>query len=77
MARRKDRVAPHPAAGEWDFRFASNAAASGWAQVCAAAPRNARAAWEAITTDPPPAQPEDEALDDLRSALVDWASLKL
>ena len=52
MARRKDRVAPPPAAGGWDFRFANNAAASGWAQVCAAATNNARAAWEAITTDP-------------------------
>lgn len=52
MARRRDRVAPPPAAGGWDFRFANNAAAPSWGEVCVAAPSNARTAWEAITRDP-------------------------
>jgi hypothetical protein len=52
MAKRKERVAPPPAPSGWDFRFATNDAAKGWDQVCAAAPANARRAWDRITADP-------------------------
>lgn len=52
MPKRRERVAPPPAAQGWDFRYATNDAARGWTQTCATAPGNARAAWEAITSDP-------------------------
>jgi hypothetical protein len=52
VAKRKERVAPPPATGGWDIRFATNDAAKGWDQVCAAAPANARRAWDRITADP-------------------------
>ena len=52
MPKRKERVAPPPAKGGWDFRFATSDAVKGWDQVCAAAPANARTAWEQITADP-------------------------
>lgn len=52
MPKRKERVAPPPAAGGWDLRYATSDAVSGWERVCAAAPGNARTAWERITTDP-------------------------
>lgn len=46
MAKRKERVAPPPATGGWDFRFATNDAVKGWDQICSAAASNARSAWE-------------------------------
>lgn len=52
MPKRRDRVAPPPATGGWDFRFATNDAVKGWADICAAAPTNARVGWERITRDP-------------------------
>ncbi len=52
MAKRRERVAPPPAAGGWDFRFATNEAIKGWGQVCSVAGANARVAWDMITTDP-------------------------
>lgn len=52
MARRRERVAPPPAPGGWDFRYTTSDAAKGWAQLCTAAPANARAAWKAITGEP-------------------------
>ena len=52
MPKRKERVAPPPTAGGWDFRFATNEAVTGWDQVCSAAAANARTAWERITADP-------------------------
>ncbi len=52
MAKRKERVAPPPRAGGWDFRFATSDAVKGWDQVGSAAANNARTAWERITTDP-------------------------
>lgn len=52
MAKRKERVAPPPSADGWEFRFATNDAVKGWDEVCAAAPANARRAWDRITTDP-------------------------
>lgn len=52
MPKRRERVAPPPAKGGWDFRYATSEATSGWEKVCAAAPANARVAWERISTDP-------------------------
>ena len=52
MPKRRERVAPPPAPGGWDFRYATSDAVSGWEKVCTAAPGNARTAWERITTDP-------------------------
>ena len=52
MAKRKERVAPPPAKGGWDFRFATNDAVKGWEQSCSAAASNARTAWERITSEP-------------------------
>jgi hypothetical protein len=52
VPKRRERVAPPPAARGWDFRYATNDAAKGWEAICAAAPGNARTAWDRITTDP-------------------------
>lgn len=52
MPKRRERVAPPPQRGGWEFRYATNGAASGWENLCQAAPANARTAWEHITTDP-------------------------
>ena len=52
MPKRRERVAPPPGATGWDFRYATSDAVDGWDKVCAAAPANARTAWERITTDP-------------------------
>ena len=77
MARRRDRVAPPPAAGGWDFRFANTAAVSGWAQVCATTPSNARAAWEAITSDPHQrTQRQHQLKDSLGQRLVNGTEMQ-
>jgi hypothetical protein len=52
MSKRKERVAPPPKAGGWDFRFATSDAAKGWDQICTSAASYARTAWETITADP-------------------------
>lgn len=52
MPKRKDRVAPPPASGGWEFRYANNEAVKGWEQISRAAPANARTAWDKITADP-------------------------
>jgi hypothetical protein len=52
MPKRRDRVAPPPRSGGWDFRFATNDAVKGWDQICTHAIGNARVAWERITEDP-------------------------
>lgn len=52
MPRRKERVAPPPAAAGWDFRYANNDAVKGWEQICATSSANSRTAWERITADP-------------------------
>lgn len=52
MPKRRERLAPPPATGGWDFRFAANDAVKGWESVCTSAPGNCRAAWEKITADP-------------------------
>lgn len=52
VAKRRERIAPPPTKGGWDFRYGTSDAAKGWDNVCASAPGNARVAWERITTDP-------------------------
>lgn len=52
VPKRRERVAPPPAPAGWDFRFGTSNAGDGWEQVCAAAPANARVAWERLTNDP-------------------------
>lgn len=52
MPKRRERVAPPPAKGGWDFRYGTTEAVRGWEQVCAAASANARGAWDKITSDP-------------------------
>ena len=52
MPKRRERVAPPPARGGWDFRYATSDAINGWEKVSAAAPANARVAWERIMADP-------------------------
>ena len=52
MPKRRERVAPPPTTGGWDFRYATSDAVHGWAAVCSAAAANARTAWERITGDP-------------------------
>jgi hypothetical protein len=52
MPKRGDRVAPPPAAGEWDLRFGDNAAVDGWEQLTRHAPGPSRTAWTMLRTDP-------------------------
>lgn len=52
MPKRKERVAPPPKSGGWDFRFATNDAVKGWEQICSSAASNARVSWDRITSDP-------------------------
>ena len=46
VPKRRDRVAPPPASTGWDIRYGTSGAIDGRDQVCAAAPANARVAWE-------------------------------
>jgi hypothetical protein len=52
VPKRRERVAPPPTPGGWDFRYATSDAVNGWEAVCSAASANARTAWERITADP-------------------------
>ena len=52
MPKRRERVAPPPLRGGWDFRYATNNGVGGWEKLCTAAPANTRVAWERITADP-------------------------
>jgi hypothetical protein len=52
VPKRRERVAPPPAPGGWDLRYATAGAVAGWEAVCAASPGNARVAWERLTADP-------------------------
>ncbi|ULD38971.1 hypothetical protein [Rhodococcus qingshengii] len=62
--KRGDRVAPPPAAGGWELRFATNEAAKGWEDLCQQAPGNTRAAWEELCSraDKPTATPRHHQL---------------
>ena len=50
--KRKDRVAPPPARGRWDCRYADTDAVDGWESLSRQAPGPTFDAWEAITKDP-------------------------
>lgn len=52
MPKRRERVAPPPPKGGWDFRYGTSDATTGWEKLCAAAPANSRIAWEKVTADP-------------------------
>jgi hypothetical protein len=52
VPKRRERVAPPPVPGGWDFRYATSEAVTGWEKVCSSASANARRAWEAITAEP-------------------------
>lgn len=52
--KRGDRAAPPPVGGEWDVRFATSEAASGWEHLCSQAPGNTRWAWELMLKSPGP-----------------------
>ena len=67
MPRRRDRVAPPPKPGAWDFRFATNDAAKGWEALCATSASNARLAWDRITSDP---RQRDQRQHPLRGSLA-------
>jgi len=48
--KRGDRVAPPPAAGQWELRFATTEAVKGWEELCRQAAANTLAAWTALRT---------------------------
>ncbi|AZM48583.1 hypothetical protein DMB38_24845 [Streptomyces sp. WAC 06738] len=50
--KRGDEVAPPAAGEEWCLRFATNEAAKGWGELCAAAPANTRRCYEALRSAP-------------------------
>jgi hypothetical protein len=50
--RRGDRVTAPPPAGEWDVRFGTNDAATGWDELCRLAASNARRCLEKLRSDP-------------------------
>lgn len=56
-AKRGDRAAAPPRAGEHDLRFANSEAAKGWEVLCRQAPGSTRTAFEAIRADPRPVPP--------------------
>jgi hypothetical protein len=66
--KRGDRAAPPPVDDEWDVRFATAQAASGWENLCAQAPGNTRWAWELMRTEPGP--PETPRHSQLRGKLA-------
>jgi len=67
VPKRRERVAPPSSPGGWDFRYATSDAVTGWGKVCAAAPANARTAWERITSDP---RHRDERQHPLKGSLA-------
>jgi hypothetical protein len=52
--KRRERVAPPAATGEWEVRFGTNDAAKGWDALCQQAPGNTAAAWQQLRTNPRP-----------------------
>ncbi|MBI2897851.1 MAG: hypothetical protein HYY06_30110 [Deltaproteobacteria bacterium] len=52
MAKRGERVAPPPRQGDWELRFATSEAASGWEEICTQAPGPARDCYDALSRDP-------------------------
>jgi hypothetical protein len=52
VAKRGDRVAPPPRHGDWELRFATSDAASGWEELGAQAPGPTRDCYDALSRDP-------------------------
>lgn len=52
MAKRGERVPPPPARGDWELRFATSEAASGWEDLCEQAPGPTRDCYDALSRDP-------------------------
>lgn len=52
MAKRKERVAPPARAGEWELRFGTSEAATGWEELCKQAAGPTRAAYDALSRNP-------------------------
>lgn len=52
MAKRGERVAPPPRQGDWELRFATSEAATGWEELCAQAPGPARDCYDVLSRDP-------------------------
>ncbi len=52
MPKRGERVAPPPRRNEWELRFATNEAATGWEELCAQAPAATRECFDALSLDP-------------------------
>jgi hypothetical protein len=52
VAKRGERVAPPPRQGDWELRFATSEAASGWEELCAQAPGPTRDCYDALSRDP-------------------------
>jgi hypothetical protein len=66
--KRGDRAAPPPVGEEWDVRFATSDAASGWEALCAQAPGNTRKAWDLMRSSP--GRPETPRHSRLRGKLA-------
>ncbi|QUH00107.1 hypothetical protein HUO13_04120 [Saccharopolyspora erythraea] len=54
QAKRKQRIAPPAAPGQWEVRCGINDAGKGWEDLCRQARGNTRWAWEQMSTDPMP-----------------------
>lgn len=52
MAKRGQRVAPPPRAGDWDLVFATSDAATGWEDLGVRAPGPTRQCYDALARDP-------------------------
>jgi hypothetical protein len=52
VAKRGERVAPPPRIGEWELRFATTDAASGWEELCGQAPGPTRDCFDMLSRDP-------------------------
>lgn len=50
--KRKDRVAPPPAHGRWDIRYADSDAVAGWEELSRQAPGPTFDSWVALSKDP-------------------------
>lgn len=66
--KRRDRVAPPPAPGEWEIRFYTSDAVKGWDVLCQQAAGNTSKAWHLIRSNPRP--PVDDRHFQLSGALA-------
>lgn len=70
MGKRGERVAPPPRQGEWELRFATGEAASGWEELCAQAPGAARDCYDALSRDPRDRSASSSRLHQLKGDLA-------